>query len=345
MWKTPGENNKSSNNNISSSFLQGPIRKYFECDYKMYQDYGSNTVNVNNFVTAIYNTNIAFYQNDQISTLLQSVYIWVTPDPYTSTNDLYKILKKFGGRVRNTFNGHLAHLISTRTNTGGGIAWLEVLCYPYNSGDSSAPTAVSILDTSLRPFPVYTWNTFVLCHEMGHNVGSPHTHSCSWIGGPIDTCYTVEGSCYSGPPVPRIGTIMSYCHSGMGVNLSLGFGVKPGNLVRQRYNAASCLIGIEQIGTTVPADYLLHQNYPNPFNPVTKIIFDIPPGSNGAREFFTKLTVYDALGRIVAELAGVSLKPGRYSVDFDASNLTSGVYFYRLAADNFIHSKRMILVK
>lgn len=345
MWKNPGENNRSGNNSISSSFVQGPIRKYFECDYKMYQDYGSNTTNVNNYVTAIYNSNIAFYQNDQITTLLQSVYIWVSPDPYINTNNLYIMLKRLGGRIKNTFNAHLGHLISTRTNAGGGIAWIEVLCFPYNSSDSSGPYAVSIIDSVHRPFPVYTWTTNVLCHEMGHNVGSPHTHSCNWSGGPIDTCYQVEGSCYSGPVVPRIGTIMSYCHSGLGINLSLGFGIKPGNLVRNRYNAASCLIGIEQLGTAIPSEFMLHQNYPNPFNPVTKIVFDIPSGSDGIRGSYTELTVYDALGRKIAELAGLTLQPGRYSVEFDASKLTSGIYFYRVSSENFSRTKKMVLVK
>lgn len=79
MWMRhlPGSDMNSSQQNDPQLFpVQGPIRKYFECDYKMYQDFGSNTTNVNNFVTSIYNANIAFYQNDQITTLLQSVYIW-----------------------------------------------------------------------------------------------------------------------------------------------------------------------------------------------------------------------------------------------------------------------------
>jgi hypothetical protein len=345
MWKNHIQGRKEIINNVITSPVQGPIRKYFECDYKMYQDFGSNITNVNNYVTAIYNSNIAFYQNAQINTVLQSVYIWTTLDPYANTNDLFIILKRLGGRVKNNFNGNLAQYISTRTNTGGGIAWIDVLCYPYNSGDSSGPTAVSIIDTMHRAFPIYSWTTNVLCHEMGHNVGSPHTHSCSWTGGAIDSCYHVEGNCYTGPAIPRIGTIMSYCHSNGSINLSLGFGTQPGNLVRQRYNSASCLIGIQQIGNSVPEGYSLSQNYPNPFNPSTKIFFEIPADISGNRELFTELTVYDALGRKVAELAGIKLQPGKYSVDFDASLLPSGVYFYRLNTEHFSKTSKMVLIK
>lgn len=345
MWKNRMPLVKGSEGNVNTTMVQGPIRKYFECDYKMYQDFGSNTTNVNNYVTAIYNSNIAFYQNAQIATLLQSVYIWTSTDPYANSNNLYVLLKRFGGRLKNSFNGHLGHLISTRTNTSGGIAWIEVLCFPYNSGDSSGPYAVSVIDTMNRAFPIYSWTTFVLCHEMGHNVGSPHTHNCFWSGGPIDTCYQVEGSCYNGPPKPRIGTIMSYCYLNSTVNLSLGFGTLPGNLVRLRYNAASCLIGIEQIGTSVPSGYSLSQNYPNPFNPSTKIFFEIPAGLKGERELFTELTIYDALGRKVTELAGLKLMPGKYSVDFDGSFLPSGIYFYRLSTGYYNQTNKMVMVK
>ena len=129
-----------------------------------------------------------------------------------------------GGRVQNSFNGNLAHYISTRTDISGGIAWVGVLCTPFNAPDSSGPYGMSVIENTFEPFPTYSWTVNVVVHEMGHNLGSNHTHNCSWPGGPIDSCYAIEGGCYSGPLIPRVGTVMSYCHLNATVNLALGFG-------------------------------------------------------------------------------------------------------------------------
>ncbi|MCI0474222.1 MAG: T9SS type A sorting domain-containing protein, partial [Ignavibacteria bacterium] len=89
----------------------------------------------------------------------------------------------------------------------------------------------------------------------------------------------------------------------------------------------------------VPKVYSLAQNYPNPFNPVTKINFAIP------KQGFVTLKVYDVLGREVSTLVNEVKQVGTYSVDFDASYLSSGVYFYRIESGEFSDIKRMILIK
>ena len=96
---------------------------------------------------------------------------------------------------------------------------------------------------------------------------------------------------------------------------------------------------IRQIGTNIPARYNLQQNYPNPFNPVTLINFDIP------RQSKVTLLVYDILGRKTALLLNEVKPAGSYSVQFDASHLTSGIYFYKLDAGTFSEVKKMIVVK
>jgi len=89
----------------------------------------------------------------------------------------------------------------------------------------------------------------------------------------------------------------------------------------------------------LPAEYQLEQNYPNPFNPSTTIRFSLPQ-----REHVT-LKVFDVLGREVATLVDGELNPGQHSVVFNAKNLPSGVYFYRLQAGNFVEQKKMEMVK
>jgi hypothetical protein len=83
----------------------------------------------------------------------------------------------------------------------------------------------------------------------------------------------------------------------------------------------------------------LSQNYPNPFNPVTKINFAIP------KTGFVTLKIYDILGREMRTLVNESVKAGNYSVEFNATTLSSGVYFYRLISDNFTDTKKMMLIK
>ena len=95
-----------------------------------------------------------------------------------------------------------------------------------------------------------------------------------------------------------------------------------------------------------PLTFTLFQNYPNPFNPTTKIKYSIPAPPNLPKgEVFVQLKVYDVLGREVATLVNKQQQPGNYEVEFDASNLSSGVYFYRLTAGSFVETKKMILLK
>ena len=103
----------------------------------------------------------------------------------------------------------------------------------------------------------------------------------------------------------------------------------------------------------LPVEFSLSQNYPNPFNPTTTIDYSIPnpPQSSpsqvkGVRDgFLVSLKIYDVLGRQVATLVNKKQIPGKYSVDFNASSLSSGIYYYRLKAGNFIRTKKMILLK
>lgn len=103
-------------------------------------------------------------------------------------------------------------------------------------------------------------------------------------------------------------------------------------------------IGISANGSEIPSEYSLSQNYPNPFNPATKINFDIPMGevTGGV---VTRMVIFNMLGSRVDVLVNQSLKPGSYSVEWNASNFPSGVYIYSISSGNYRASRKMIFIK
>jgi len=101
----------------------------------------------------------------------------------------------------------------------------------------------------------------------------------------------------------------------------------------------SGLSGIEELNNGIPAIYSLEQNYPNPFNPSTKIKFSLPNEQN------VSLKVYNVLGQEVVTLVNRQMKAGSYQYEFNASKLSSGVYFYTLKAGSFTSVKKMLFLK
>ncbi len=100
----------------------------------------------------------------------------------------------------------------------------------------------------------------------------------------------------------------------------------------------SAAVAVEQVNG-LPSAYNLEQNYPNPFNPSTKISFSIPQTG------FTRLVVYNLLGKEVAQLVNRNLNAGNYTFEFDAHNLPSGLYLYSLSSGNYSVTKKMLLMK
>jgi len=104
------------------------------------------------------------------------------------------------------------------------------------------------------------------------------------------------------------------------------------------------IIGIQTINTKMLSKYNLSQNYPNPFNPQTKIKFDIPSNVKNQTSNVI-LVIYDQLGREVTTLVNEELKPGTYEADWDGSNFSSGVYFYKIISNEFTETRKMVLMK
>ena len=99
------------------------------------------------------------------------------------------------------------------------------------------------------------------------------------------------------------------------------------------------IVGIDPNNTSVPKVYSLQQNYPNPFNPTTNIKYSIPV------EGKVSIIIYDALGNEVRTLVSEFKSAGNYVESFDASNISSGIYFYTLRTGDFVQSKKMLLIK
>ncbi|HMQ79622.1 MAG TPA: T9SS type A sorting domain-containing protein [Ignavibacteria bacterium] len=99
------------------------------------------------------------------------------------------------------------------------------------------------------------------------------------------------------------------------------------------------IIGIQQNNNNLPKSFRLEQNFPNPFNPSTTITFEMPNSAN------VKLTIYDATGKEIEILVNGIQSAGKHEVVWDAFDFPSGIYFYKLEAENYLETKKMIIIK
>lgn len=209
---------------------------YFEVDYDIYLNKGG-TSGVVNYITGLFNEVATLYANENVTINISELYIWNTSSPYSGTSSS-SLLSQFQG-YRTSFNGDVAQLLSYQAS--GGIAVLQGLCHPI----TAARMSFSSINTSYSTVPVYSFTIMVVAHELGHLLGSQHTHACVWNGNntAIDGCAGfTEGNC-GNPGLPSNGgTIMSYCHiTNTGINFNKGFGDQPGNVIRSFINNATCI--------------------------------------------------------------------------------------------------------
>lgn len=218
------------------------VRVYYEIANQPFVQNGSDVQTTINWISAVHNNINTLYVNDGVKMSLKTVYVWETADPYTG--DYSQNLANFRN-TRTSFDGDLAHLVNYPSTTS--VAYLNSLC-------TTARYAYSGINMTYGNIPTYSWTIMAMTHEMGHSLGSPHTHACAWNGNstPIDWCGPTarpvliqnEGLDCTSDVIPvNGGTIMSYCHliPSVGINFTNGFGEQPGALIRQTVESKACL--------------------------------------------------------------------------------------------------------
>jgi len=205
------------------------VSVYIDCDYDLFRSRGSSITNTINYVQSLMNDVSAIYHNENITLIVDDIHVWDTVDPYDKDN-VTAAIHNFRSRLNEEFDADLAILLSTNKRLSGGVAFVDGFC------DKTRAYSYANLQSNIPNSSDYSWQTHVISHEIGHNLGSPHTNDCSW--GPnsnqaLDDC--ISNSCSEVSGSVR-GTIMSNCHlpGRGGVFFSRGFGQEPGDLIRSK---------------------------------------------------------------------------------------------------------------
>ncbi|MCB0696233.1 MAG: zinc-dependent metalloprotease [Chitinophagaceae bacterium] len=250
----------------TAAYMCNKVSIYWELDYQLYTSKQKSTLLTGAYTSGLFNQVQTLYRNERVAIELKSTYVWTIPDGYgdaTSSDGLNDFTSAWNAKGNN-FDGDIAMLLAKDDAGNGGIAWLDVLC------NRNRTYAYGDINGSYGSLPSYSWDVQMVTHEMGHNLGSRHTHWCGWktgtggACGSIDNCYKQEsgagcstcGSTYSNSASTSAwkGTIMSYCHLvSRGIDLANGFGPLPGDVIRNNVSSRSCLSSIIS-ATLTPTD-------------------------------------------------------------------------------------------
>jgi hypothetical protein len=208
-------------------------------------------------------------------------------------------------------------------------------------GSSQPTSSVSVLTFPVSP---------ALFSPVNNSAGISLTPQLIWLSVPSATVYRLQvstDSLFASSIINDSNIVQTQYTISSGIlnnNIRYYWRIKAKNSsgwseASQVWNFRTGLVGITQPGNEIPLTYKVYDNYPNPFNPSTKIKFDLPKAG------LVKLTVFDMLGREIETMVNENLSPGTYNAEWNAAKYSSGVYFYRIQADEFTEIKKMILVK
>ena len=241
MGAAVGTNFSSLATNPTRPLINKTLNLYWEVSNGVFRSYLSreNLITDLNFLFQTYKL---IYENEGIKFNLLPIKVWETPDPYASITSINTVLFNFSQNNPTIPTNTFYQFLSERSF--GGLGYITTYNYStvrysvcgFGVGDRYGNYSATS----------YNWRTYVTTHEVGHNLGSPHTHWGCWtrngvLIGRIDSCFTCQSGCT--PPAPNCnsrtkpvsggGTIMSYCHlTSTGINFNKGFGELPGNVIR-----------------------------------------------------------------------------------------------------------------
>ena len=223
-----------------------------ETDHELWARFGSDAGTLD-YLASLAAASSAIDERD-VSVRLRFSYIRLWPtasDPWsaTATDQQLDEVRNYWTNPANNMDAiagphALVHFISGKS-VQGGIAYIGSVCDPrYSFGVSQVYGHFDLSD------PTQIWDVLVVTHEIGHNLGTPHTHCYS---PPVDECYDQEPGCYAGPVVCSRGTIMSYCHLSCGglSDIDLVFGAAVSAQIRSTVATASCLAPAGDCGNGV----------------------------------------------------------------------------------------------
>ena len=216
--------------------LRKQLKVSLVVDHDLYSRFGS--VGIMDYIEILWNQVSTIYDREGVPIIINDLFLYDQSSPFSCT-DLAKCLDQFVNQGNN-FSGNVHTLLTLKSS--GGIAYVDVLCLSGGQRKFSKSVCSMALDLDLVGDLTYSFDVMVVCHEIGHNIGSPHTHACFWNGNntALDGCTRVEGNC-ARPGIPDVAGIMSYCHFYDRISFFVGFDVQPGNYIRQKIAEANCL--------------------------------------------------------------------------------------------------------
>lgn len=276
LLSTLREINNPKNGKHSHSDKRLRVEVAVEVDFATFQQFNNSVERASAYATSLIATVSQIFERDlNVELSISYLNVWTSQDPFTGNNTsaVLNSFKRFWTSNRSSVRRGIAHLLSTRP-LGGGIATLNALC----SNEQGFAVSGSLRNLSMViDLPSYSWEVKVVAHEIGHNFGSPHTHSCLWPGGAIDSCASSEeGSCFQTVRGTN-GTIMSYCHRVANGSVQMRFHPLTSKLMRANAEKAVC-IGNESLPTIYSLSGVLRNDNNQPVSNLRIELRNSEPG-------------------------------------------------------------------